>query len=144
MPRSALGLLAAVPAAFVIASPLQAGSRSPWFVVDEHCAAPVSRRARQWSDAFAALPAKRRLGRERLGVGGTAAIASQSVPFAAMAPPRAVPEPGQWAPITLVLQLPPIALMSRLGLNRSGRHIPASLTGGCPWNAQSRLPANAM
>ncbi len=66
MPRSVLAPLAVALSALLVAPPIQADPTSPLFVVEQQRSALVSRLARQWADAFAALPKERRLDHEQL------------------------------------------------------------------------------
>ena len=66
MSRSVLTPLAVALSALLVAPQIQADPTSPLFVVEQQRSALVSRLARQWSDAFAALPKERRLDHEQL------------------------------------------------------------------------------
>ncbi len=66
MPRPILAPLAVALSALLAVPSLQADPTAPLFVVEQQRSALVSRLARQWSDAFAALPKERRLDHEQL------------------------------------------------------------------------------
>lgn len=66
MSRSVLAPLAVALSALLIVPVCAAEPMAPLFVVEQQRAALVARLSRQWSEAFAALPAPRRLTEERL------------------------------------------------------------------------------
>jgi len=66
MPRSMLAPLAMALSALLVAPQIQAEPTAPLFVVEQQRSALVTRLAKQWSDAFAVLPADRRLTHEQL------------------------------------------------------------------------------
>ena len=66
MPRSVLAPLAVALSALLLGPHALADTTSPLFVVEQQRSALVSRLSRQWADAFALLPAQRRLTHEQL------------------------------------------------------------------------------